>query len=182
MKAQQKSLRTIDQYLGNIIKESLRSTLQRKALQEKEIQDSMSTGGDESEPVDDEKQKLKKGDVSSKDIIEKLNTIRSGKSFKDSNISSALEKYVNDMTKAEKTALLAFLKGISQIVTGEIAADAAIDPSDDPADVEMEKSAGVKKVTIKPVIIKKAGGEEKKKPSKEEDTTGPVPITPKAKK
>lgn len=179
MKTQQKSLKTIDQYLGNIIKESLRSTLQRKALQEKEIQDSMS-GGEKTS--DNEKEKLKKGDVSPSDIIEKLNSIRSGKSFKDSNISNALEKYVNDMTKAEKTALLAFLKGISQIVTGEIDAEAAIDPSDKPADVEMEKTAGSKKVTIKPVIIKKAGEEKEKKASKEEDTSGPVPITPKTKK
>lgn len=181
MKTQQKSFKTIDSCLKSIIKESLRSTLQRRALQEKEIQDAMSDE-DKSEANSDEKQKLKKGDVLPSDIVDKLNSIRSGKSFKDSAVSKSLEDYVNDMTKAEKTALFAFLKGISQIVTGEISADVAIDPSDKPAGIEMEKTAGSKKVTLKPVVIKKAGENKKEKSkSKEEDTSGPVPITPKKK-
>jgi hypothetical protein len=181
MKPQQKSHTTIDSYLSNIINESVRSTLQRRALQEKENQD-LFGGAEKESGGDEEKSKLKKGDITSKDIIEKLNSIRSGKSFKDDAVSSALEGYIGDMTKAEKTALFAFLKGISQIVTGEIEGEEAVEPADDPASVEMEKSSGSTKVTIKPVIIKKAGKEEKSssKPS-EEDTSGPVPIKPKAK-
>ena len=179
--------RTIDSYLNNIIKESVRSTLQRKALQEKELQDELSadTGSAEGSepPKDKEAKKLKKGEISTKDVVDKLNSIRSGKSFKDEQIAGALEKYVNDMTTEERTALFAFLKGISQIVTGEVEAAAAVEPASDPAGIEMtKKEMGPKKVVVKPVIVKgPVKDEEKKKKPSAEDTSGPVPIKPKAK-
>ena len=179
---QQKATKTIDAYLNRVIQESLKSQLQRRALQEKEQQAAAAEPSVTPAASDDEKEKLQKGEILPSDIIEKLNTIRSGKSFKDQQISASLEEYVGSMTKAEKTALFAFLKGISQIVTGEISGESAVEPADKPADVEMEKTAGSKKVTIKPVVIKKAGGDEKKKDTSKEDTSGPVPITPKVKK
>jgi len=162
MNNSQKSL-NIDSYLESIIQESLSKLKSKKIVNEQ---------------ASDEQKKLKSGEVSSKDIVEKLNTIRSGKSFKEEAIANSLESYINDMTKAEKTALFAFLKGISQIVTAEFSAEKAIDPSKTPANVKMKKT-GTSKVTIKPVVVKKPlGGEEKKKPPAE-DTTGPVPIKPK---
>ncbi len=127
---------------------------------------------------DEDDTKLEKGDVDVNDVIDKLNSIRSGKSFKDEKIAAALGKYFDDLDEAEKIALLAFLKGISQVVTGEISPDAAIDPSSKPANVEMEKTVGSKKVSIKPNIIKAPDVVSTKKKSSE-DTTGPVPITPK---
>ena len=201
MKSQSKDRKSIDSYLANVIKESMRATLQRRALQEKENQDLFSSDADEEEnkkepssssggsstskeTTPDEKKKLSKGDVTSKDVIEKLNTIRAGKSFKDDAISASLEKYVNELDKAERTALFAFLKGISQIVTGEVPEEDVVEPSESPSLVKMKKGSDVKKFTIKPVLVKKPtkdeGDKEKKKP--EEDTSGPMPITPKTKK
>jgi hypothetical protein len=146
-------------------------------LQEKEKQDSTSKSSSADDPIS---QKLKKGDINSEDIIEKLNSIRSGKSFKDETISKRLDAYIESLSKAEKVALLALLKGISQIVTGEIDPDSAQDPSEDPADVKMKKVGGVQKKHIKPTVIKAPEKEEKKaKPA--EDTSGPVPIKPKSK-
>ena len=158
--------RSIDSYLKNVIKESLQTSIRRGRLTEAE--------------GDSDKDKLKSGEISSDDIIGKLNAIRSGRSFKDEAIASKLQKYIDDMTKAEKTALLAFLKGMLQITSGEFEAEKAMEPESAPANVEMKKSGGKSKVTIKPIVIKKpAGTDEKKKKKPAEDTTGPVPITPK---
>ena len=132
----------------------------------------------------DEKENLKSGDISADEVIEKLNTIRAGKSFKDQNIKTAMESYVSDLDDAEKTALFAFLKGISQIVGGEVEGKEALEPSDKPANVKMEKKPSSQKVTIKPNVIKKpsAGEKPKERASKSpEDTTPPAPIVAKKK-
>lgn len=136
------------------------------------------------EQDEDEKENLKSGDISADEVIEKLNTIRAGKSFKDEKIKSAMESYVNDLDDAEKTALFAFLKGIAQIVGGEVEGKEALEPSDKPASVKMEKKPSSQKVTIKPNVIKKpsAGEKPKERASKSpEDTTPPAPIVPKKK-
>ena len=123
------------------------------------------------EPAKNDKSLMKTGEISTEEIIEKLNTIRSGKSFKDSQIKSSLEEYLNSLEKAEKVALFAFLKGIAQIVTGEIFGKQAVEPSDPAPAVQMKKGT-VKKV-IKPVVVKK------RVEKKVEDTTPPAPIKPK---
>lgn len=136
------------------------------------------------EQDEDEKENLKSGDISADEVIEKLNTIRAGKSFKDEKIKSAMESYVSDLDDAEKTALFAFLKGIAQIVGGEVEGKEALEPSDKPASVKMEKKPSSQKVTIKPNVIKKpsAGEKPKERASKSpEDTTPPAPIVPKKK-
>jgi hypothetical protein len=175
----QKGTTTVDAILHRIIEESVTSVSRRR----RQLHEEAAPG---EQPTDsaasDEKQKMKKGDVQAKDIVEKLNTIRAGKSFKDKYVAAALEKYVSDMSAAERTALFAFLKGISQIVTGEIDAEAAVEPSDSPAHVEMKKSSGGGKPhVVKPQIVKDENAKTSKA-SSTEDSSGPVPIKPKEKK
>lgn len=122
---------------------------------------------------------MKSGEISIDQVIEKLNTIRSGKSFKDDAIKASLEEYFNALNKPEKIALLAFMKGIAQIVTGEVIGDKAIEPSDPAPSVTMKK-VPFKKV-IKPTIIKKDKGTKEAGESKAEDTTPPTPAPIKAK-
>lgn len=175
--------KTIDSCIVSVIEESVKATLQRRALQEKEKQAAAASklNLDKKETSSsDELKKLRKSDVTVDDIVEKLNSIRSGKSFKDEIIFSSLKKYFEGLGSEEKVALLAFLKGISQIVTGEIGGAEAIEPSDKPADIEMKKTSGPQKVSLKPNIIKAPDIKKDKKPSSE-DTSGPVPITPKMK-
>lgn len=126
---------------------------------------------DNAEPKSDDQTSLKSGDISTDQIIEKLNTIRSGKSFKDSQIKESLQEYIDSLKKPEKVALFAFLKGVAQIVTGEVSGDKAIEPSDPVPAVSMKK--GVVKKVIKPTVVKK------RVEKKEEDTTPPTPIKPK---
>jgi hypothetical protein len=204
-----KTGRSLSAAIAAIMKESIKASLQQNSEEEKAKQkatqgsvlgeedddlfdDADSSGEqDEKKPeekpptpsktVDAEKDKLRKGDIKPKDIVDKLNTIRAGKSFKDSAISSKMDEYIESLSKPEKVALLAFLKGLAQIVTGEVEAEAAQDPSDNPADVKMEKSNEPQKKTIKPNVIKAPAKEKTEKKSSSEDTSGPVPITPKKK-
>lgn len=190
--------KSLSEMIEKIVKESIKSKLHRNAEEEKSKQNEVLGEEDEeastdtdanaaeaetsSKTVDTEKEKLKKGDVEPKDIVDKLNAIRSGKSFKDDTIASKLDEYVNSLTKAERVALLAFLKGLSQIVTGEVEADAATDPADPDPAVKMKKGAGEKQTkSIKPNIIKAPEKEKTEKKPSSEDTSGPVPITPKKK-
>lgn len=199
---------TLQSYLSAVVAEGVKSALHQKALTEKDKQSAMASsgqgggessggglddlfggsegghGGEEeqtsSKTMDDESEKLKDGDIKPKDIVDKLNTIRSGRSFKDSSVSSSMEEYINSLSTAEKTALMAFLKGIAQIVTGEIPAQQASDPGDNPADVKMDKTNEPRVFHKKPNVIKGGGqssGGSKQAPA--EDTTAPAPITPK---
>lgn len=201
-----KNVKSLSKAIDEIVRESLKSSLHQNAVEEKDKQkkimgeedDDIFTdeGGDDksdasseadskdtsSKTQDAEKEKLKKGEIKTKDIVDKLNTIRSGKSFKDSAISSKLDEYVESLSKAEKVALLAFLKGLSQIVTGEVDPQTATDPADPEPDVKMQKGSGEKKVkSIKPNVIKAPEKEKAEKKPSSEDTSGPVPISPKKK-
>jgi len=75
------------------------------------------------------------------DIIEKINTIRSGKSIKDDSIRRELDEYVMQFSEDEKTALSAFLEGLGQILTSGIDSENASDPGD-PYSLEIKKVAG----------------------------------------
>lgn len=196
---------SLSKIIEDIVKESLKTTLYKNAVDEKaKQQKTMSEeddifadegGSDEkkdlnqdkqtsSKTVDAETEKLKKGNITSKDIVDKLNMIRSGKSFKDSAIAGKLDEYVESLSKAEKVALFAYLKGLTQIVTGEIDAINAIEPADQAPNVKMEKgsSSEEKKLkSIKPNVIKAPEKEKTEKKSSSEDTSGPVPIMPKKK-
>jgi hypothetical protein len=204
------SSQSLTSYLKSLIKETVKSTLHRKALEEKEKQQSSSgptndpgnsdeekgkgtdlfsdsdSGSDSSAPskpskssktIDDESEKLKGGDISADDIVEKLNSIRGGKSFKDETISGSMDEYVNSLSKAEKVALLSFLKGIAQIVTGEISAEDAAEPDDSPSDVKMKKGPTIQKKSVKPNVIKTAPVKTKSTGS-EEDTSAPKATPP----
>lgn len=132
-----------------------------------------------SKTVDDEKEKLQQGDIEPKDITEKLNSIRSGKSFKDDKVKAAMEEYVGSLSKAEKVALLTFLKGIAQIVTGEVPGQDAAEPEEHPSDIQMQKGHQQQTKTVKPNVIKGAAPQPKKQGG--ENTSSPVPITAKKK-
>jgi hypothetical protein len=133
----------------------------------------------------EEERALKTGDITLDDVIEKMNTIRAGKSFKDQEIKSAMQKYLDGLDDAEKTALFAFLKGIAQVVGGEVEGTKAVEPSDKPANVKMEKKPTGQKIHIKPNVVKKPAGPVKLPASSggkaPEDTSPPVPIAPKKK-
>ena len=189
-----KTGKSLTKTIDTIIKESIKSQLYKNAVDEKERQQDLLGEEDDdlfdddskkddasSKTQDDEKEKLKKGEITADDVVSKLNAIRSGRSFKDEAIAAKLDEYVNSLSKPEKTALFAFLKGLAQVVTGEIEPEAATDPSDAPAKVKMQKGDVEQKKSVKPNVIKVPAKKETEKKASKEDTTGPVPIVPKKK-
>jgi len=183
--------KSLNSLLKTIVRESYKNLqIKRKVLKEEELNAPVDTeveeeqseeGGEKETSPDKDHNALKTGDIDSQEIIEKLNTIRAGKSFKDSSIKTEMQEYLNELSKEEKTALFVFLKAISQIVTGEIDAENVVDPGEPPADLSIQKG-GKKTVTLKSkvqvVTSASAGGKDEKASSKE-DTTGPAPIKPK---
>ena len=198
---------SLSKYLQGVIDEGMKSALAQKALSEKEKQ--VATGGGDEEnsgggvddlfggsadagdeetedgnlsskTMDDETEKLKKGDVKPRDIVDRLNAIRSGRSFKDDKVAKAMDDYINSLSKPEKVALFAFMKGIAQIVTGEVPGNQADDPAKHPSDVKMQKGGAAPNVKhIRPNVIAGAGVKNDKEKPSEEDTSAPAPITPK---
>ena len=151
---------TLKGFLDQVIKETIRS--RRPVLSEESDKEALTTGK-----------------VSLDDVVEKLNVIRSGRSLKDEEVLSAMQKYLDELDTAEKTALLSFLKGISEVMTAGVSGEEAYEPSE--AKVKMEKKPSSQSVTIKPRVIKKPSSENKGSKKSEEDTTPPVPIEPKKK-
>ena len=194
---------TVGGYLDSVINETLKQTLHQKALDEKEKQVSFSSKNDggektssssgeeksdtnfddihnkeDSKSVEDDTDAMK-GDVKLDDVIEKLNTIRSGKSFKDSLVTQRFEEYFGGLDDAEKVAMFTFLKGIAQIVTGEVDAEQAAEPSDKPADVKMKKGPDVQQKNVKPHVVKKPEPAQSPRPAPKsggEDTSSPIQV------
>lgn len=98
-------------------------------------------------------------------VIDKLNALRGGKSLKDPAVKKAFAKYFDNLTGPERSTLLIFVTGISQILSGLTSGDAAIEPGDSGLKI---KSANSKK---EEPSIKKAA--EKKS---EESGTESTPI------
>lgn len=185
-----------------IIKEAMRGELYDAALDEKEKQDDAvddlfgaekdDEQGDrepgfnkQASDASDDDDTLKNGEVKMSDIVDRLNVIRSGRSLKDSVVKQNMEEYISGLSTTERVALLAFLKGIGQILTGEIPAQQAFDPAKDPASVHMHKTSEKGKEThhIKPNVIAKHGGSgTQSKKTAGEDTTPPIPIAAKRRK
>ena len=190
---------SIGAHLDDVISETLKQSLHQKALDEKEKQVSLTpknqnndSGGDDDEKRDfdamkepsktmtDDKESMQKGNIQLDDVVEKLNTIRSGKSFKDSLVTQRFEEYFGSLSDAEKVAMFSFLKGIAQIVTGETEPEQASQPSDKPADVQMKKGPDKQQKQVKPNVIKKApepgSTVEKPKKTSGEDTSAPITV------
>lgn len=106
--------------------------------------------------------------ITVEDIIEKLNIIRSGRSTKDSDVKSELEQYVNQFDEDEKTALIAFLEGLGQILTSGVDSVDAIDPKD-PYALQIKKSEG----SVPSTAVKSPTQAASPAPA---PTPGPVPI------
>ncbi len=68
--------------------------------------------------------------ITVEEIVEKINSIRAGRSLSNKNIRMQLEVYFDQLDEEERLSLFAFLAGLSQIVTGEVSGKIATDPED----------------------------------------------------
>lgn len=196
-------MRTLGSILDNVIKESLgRLTetshelddigISEKDEQEKTVKSlkpHQSSKNKERDSEDEEKvssSKSVEGDTDDmkstpkvSDVVEKLNTVRSGRSLKDEDVLKRFTDYFESLTDAEKTAMFVYLKGIGQILTGDLPAQQAADPGDDPANIKTTKKDVSNTKSLKPNVVSEPDSPlVKKTASKEEDTAPPVPIKP----
>lgn len=109
------------------------------------------------------------------DLILKFNTIRSGRSFKDEDISQQLTSYFSKLKEQEKKLLVSFLDGVSQIVTGQIPADKATTVADSGVSVVASKG---KVRTVKPNVVKPVGTDGVGDKPAAEDTASPTTTKP----
>jgi len=77
--------------------------------------------------------------ITAEDIIDRLNIVRSGRSTKDGDVKREMEEYIAQFSEDEKTALLAFLEGLGQILTSGVDSADATDPQD-PYALQIKKS------------------------------------------
>lgn len=145
-----------------------------------------SDGGDQKKQVSSDQQPGGENvpeEIDVKAVIEKLNSIRSGRSFRDSAVEQKMDAFFNNLEDAEKKALFQFLSGLAQVVTGEVPTETVIksgDPGNPPANVNIEPQGGKKEkasLSLKPNIV--ANKPQAKKEANAEDTSSPAPISPK---
>ena len=120
-------------------------------------------------------------DVSLDAIQKKIMLMRSAPSVKDSSVEQRLSDYLKFLSKEEKVALLAFVEALSGLMTGEIPADSAPDPSEPPYNVKMGSSVAEespepesKDEPVEAEVEAEVEEEEDAEPSKEDG--GGVPI------
>jgi len=70
-------------------------------------------------------------------LRDKLNVIRSGKSLKDAGVKADLQAYIDRLDDIEKEALYTFLDSIGKVMIDIISGTQALEPSDDPVDIDM---------------------------------------------
>ena len=108
-------------------------------------------------------------EVSYYKIRDELNTIRSGKSLKDSDLKAELEQYVDRLSKEERRVLFTFLKSIGDIMTDVTSGKDAPDPSEPPVSLDVKPAS-----SDAPAPKKASPGKTSSKSP--EDTSAPIKV------
>ena len=154
--------------------EEVLQQVEKSAKKDKKVDDAAAASAKEKEAAADAK------GVSFTMIRDALNTIRAGRSLRDKNIRAELKSYVGQMDTEEKTALLAFLKGMGEILTAGMESEDVSDPSDPPYDIEMmqakreEKKAQEDAEDDTPGVVKKPVDRAKQRGM--EDNSPPIQV------
>lgn len=163
-------------YKNKIEEEEKQNAVSPKDKSDEQKNEPVNTQAEPSKTHIDNKEKIKSNSISPLDIIEKLNMLRAGRSFRDPSIKQNLEKYVNSLNNEEKRNLLAFLTGLTEIASGIMTADQATIPDTNSKEDESKNTNKEKQfVKIQPTIV-----QNKKEPV--QGNKGPVnlPVRPKS--
>lgn len=163
-------------YKNKIEEEEKQNAVSPKEKSDEQKNEPVNTQAEPSKTHIDNKEKIKSNSISPLDIIEKLNMLRAGRSFRDPSIKQNLEKYVNSLNNEEKRNLLAFLTGLTEIASGIMTADQATIPDTNSKEDESKNTNKEKQfVKIQPTIV-----QNKKEPV--QGNKGPVnlPVRPKS--
>ena len=115
-----------------------------------------------------------------------INSLRAGRSLKDSTIESQLEIYFDRLGEDEKSLMVLFIRELSKILSGKVTGDNAVDPNQEPynldviqsndeepeADINQEEPAAEPEETS----IPKEDVEEEEEEEEEEDNSPPIQV------
>ncbi len=87
-----------------------------------------------------------------KKVIDQLNALRAGRSLKDEEVKTQLERYYEGLDDTEKEAMYAYFKGIAQILSGQVDGGAAEEPKNHGVSTH---DTGKRTKNIKPNVIRK---------------------------
>lgn len=164
----------INSLLKQIVRKSIYEAINLATLREedddsndKDTKEEPTEKKDEEKPVQKQAAPIDlvpKEDLTLQIVQDELNTMRSGRSVDNAVVSSELEKYYNSLSSDERMDLYTYMTALAKIMTGEVAAEDAPDPSDSD-DTEDKKPE--KKVTD---VVKN-------ETPPEEDTSAPVKVS-----
>ena len=119
--------------------------------------------------------------VSFDSITRAINSLRAGKSLKDSGVKKQAADYYDKLSESERKALFVFLEALSEIITGQIKGKEAQDPSEPPVSISFSDQEAEEEVespsTEEPEEeVSEEEPEEKVPEEEQEDTTPPIRV------
>jgi len=155
--------------------------------QQPQVQASPASGAPDAEDGGSDQQEVD-GVPTMANIVDQLNALRAGRSLKDVDVKTQLDRYFEGLDDSEKEAMHAYLKGIAQILSGQVDAGTAEEPKNHGVSTQ---TSGKRSKNIKPNIIRNkqapkappasagAAASAVAAKSPRENTTPPAPIVPK---
>jgi hypothetical protein len=114
-------------------------------------------------------------DVTPRKIISKINNIRAGHSLKNSEVKENLIDYLERLDDNELLVMFHYLDGVAKILNQTIKGSEAMDPSEDPINIDMTRAGEKKNIAVQP-DTKQSSEPKKQKSQSEEDTTPPIKV------
>ena len=183
-----KSLREVDANLQNYTSqkskdEKVYTSLKEEEEAEEDIEVETETDDDNN---DDNKISLKdkviESEITPRKIMARINNIRAGHSLKNTEVKENLISFLERLDDNELLVLFYYLDDIAKILNQTISGEEAIDPSEDPLNIDMTRtgSPDLEKTQIskksKPVKSKSDDGEDTSPPIKVNESQDKIDI------
>lgn len=148
-----------------------------EAAEDEEVEAEEAEDAEESPSEDD----FVDSGVSFDSITRAINSLRAGKSLKDSGVKKQAADYYDKLSESERKALFVFLEALSEIITGQIKGKEAQDPSEPPvsisfSDQEEEEEVEPPSTEEPEEEVSEEEPEEKVPEEEQEDTTPPIRV------
>ena len=148
-----------------------------EAVEDEEVEEE-EAGEAEASPSEDD---FVDSGVSFDSITRAINSLRAGKSLKDSGVKKQAADYYDKLSESERKALFVFLEALSEIITGQIKGKEAQDPSEPPvsisfSDQEEEEEVEPPSTEEPEEEVSEEEPEEKVPEEEQEDTTPPIRV------
>ena len=153
-----------------------------ETVEDEEVEEEEAGEAEESPSEDD----FVDSGVSFDSITRAINSLRAGKSLKDSGVKKQAADYYDKLSESERKALFVFLEALSEIITGQIKGKEAQDPSEPPVSISFSDQEEEEEVEppsteepeeeVSEEEPKEEEPKEKVPEEEQEDTTPPIRV------